>query len=560
MTRTKRNLYVFAIIGIGFFCSGVGRTETLLDSAAVEDIRILKGELVSLGTKALTRISVSDPSIADIVKADENEILLVGQGVGQTALFVWDADGKRTIMVYVVSQDLVLTKDRIKKLLTAANITEAILEINEQEGKIVVSGDIPAHKKEQFDQILEPFGGDVVNLVKEEEIEDLIQIDVQITELSTTLSKSLGVEWFTGTQTLSGNTLTTTSSGGFSPVYGEIFPSLDGSLGDYFKIGQFQRTNNSALMATINALIEEGEARVLSQPKLVVVNGEEASFLVGGEIPVRTTTVSTSGGAQENVSFKEYGISMTITPEIKKEKISITLSVEVSDVDASNAVGDDVAFTTRSAQTQLYLEEGETVVLAGLIKQNRSQSISKVPFLGDIPIVGLLFRSKSNPVADQDQELVISLTPTILAKHRSSEERAKVPAEAKDKTADSNGAGVGGLDIGKGGKISSRYVSVPREMEEYVYSIQKKIAQAIVYPQEARRYGWEGTVKLGLLILNDGTLATVLIKESSGHEIFDEHALKIAQNTAPYANFPEGTDLEEINVTIPIMYSLKKKN
>ncbi len=557
MLRIQR---FFLIIVSCFFCCGLSPAE-IIDSTAVEDVHMLRGELVSLSTNALTRISVSDPAVADIVKADENEILLVGQGVGQTALFIWDGDGKRTIMVYVFSQDLALTKDRIEKLLKAANIAEAILEINDQEGKIVVSGDIPAHKKEQFDQIVETFGGDIVNLVKEEEIEDLIQIDVQITELSTTLSKSLGIEWSTGTSSKSTN-LTATAGDSFSPTYGENLPVFDGSIEDFFKIGQFERSANSAIIAQINALVEEGEARILSQPKLVVVNGEEASFLVGGEIPIRTTTSSASGGSQENVSFKEYGISMTITPEIKKEKISIMLNVEVSDVDASNAVGDDVAFTTRSAQTQLYLEEGETVVLAGLIKHNRSQNISKVPFLGDIPIVGLLFRNKSNPVADQDQELVISLTSTILAKNRSSLERAQRSRDDKETMAASDGEGkyVNGLDVGGGGKISSRHVAVPKEMEEYVYSIQQRIAQAIVYPQEARRYGWEGTVKLGLLILNDGTLATVLIKESSGHELFDEHALGIARNSAPYAIFPEDTDLKELNVTIPIVYSLKRNN
>lgn len=558
MLRTRQSLYTLIIIVLSFFYCGFSLAE-MLDSTAVDDVHLLKGELVSLSVNMLTRVSVSNPSVADIVKAEDNEILLVGQGGGQTALFIWDADGKRTLMVYVTSQDLAVTKDRLEKLLKAVNIAEVVLEINEQEGKIVVSGDIPAHKKEQFDQVVGSFGEDVVNLVKKEEIDDLIQIDVQITELSTSLSKNLGIEWFTGTQSTSGTNITTTYGDGFTPTYGEIFPTLDGSMGDYFKIGQFQRTNNSALVAQINALVEEGEAKILSQPKMVVVNGKEASFLVGGQIPLRTTASNAAGGSQENVSFRQYGISMTITPEIKKEKISIALNVEVSDIDAANQVGDDVAYTTRSAQTQLYLQEGETIVLAGLIKQNRSQNIKKVPFLGDIPIVGLLFRNKSNPVADQDLELVISLTPTILTKNRSSTERS---GEDKNKTPDSEDdvRRVSGLDMGSGGKAPSSYASISKEMEEYVFSVQQKIAQAIMYPQEAQRHGWEGTVKLGLLILNDGTLATALVKESSGHEIFDENALTIAQNNAPYASFPADTDLKELNVTIPIVYSLKKQN
>ncbi len=241
-------------------------------------------------------------------------------------------------------------------LFKAADITEVTLEIDVREGKVVASGDIPKHKKEQFAQIVEKFGDDVLNLVKDEEIDDLIQIAVQITELSTTLSKSLGVDWTAGSRSLRSGASSTTSgsSSTLAFAYPETLPSTDGSVGDLFKIGDFNRT--SALLATVDALIAAGKARILSQPKLVVKNAQEASFLIGGEIPVRTTTSSTTG-TQENVTFKEYGISMTITPEIKKEKIDITLNIEISDVDSSNAVGNDVAFTTRSAQTKLYLDD-----------------------------------------------------------------------------------------------------------------------------------------------------------------------------------------------------------
>lgn len=591
-TRTHRHN---RIMGILFFVVSFSSAVSLgagaeeIDTAKVKEVYMVTGELVTLKADGLERISVTHPEVADIIKADEQEILMVGQSVGQTALFVWDSQGKRSISVYVFSQDLNLTKERMATLFKAADITELTLEIDGREGKVVASGYIPEHKKEQFTQIVEKFGDDVLNLVKDEEIDDLVQIDVQITELSTTLAKSLGIEWFTGTQSVSNNQLTTTASSGFTPTYGEVLPSFDGSIGDYFKIGQFQRTANSALVAQINALLEQGKARILSQPKLVVKNGQEASFLVGGEIPIRTTTSTQSGGTQENVSFKEYGISMTITPEIKKEKIDVTLSIEISDVDSANAVGDDVAFTSRSAQTKLYLDDGQTIVLAGLIKQNRSVNVKKVPFLGDIPIVGALFRNKSTPTSDQDQELVISLTPTVLEKNRGKmpavEQKAEpsqeqpvvkeaaadsaptpVPAEVETKT----------LSVAESGAQSSSVVAeadvrtppipptdsfpetkAPVSVDEYAQLVQQKIAHAIVYPQEAERSGWEGTVKLSLLILNDGTLATALVRESSGHEVFDEYTLNIAKKLAPYSSFPSSLDLRELNVTIPVVYSLK---
>ena len=96
-------------------------------------------------------------------------------------------------------------------------------------------------------------------------------------------------------------------------------------------------------------------------------------------------------------------------------------------------------------------------------------------------------------------------------------------------------------------------------MAEYVRNVQQRISESIVYPKEARENGWEGTVKLGVLILHDGTLAYAMVKESSGFDLFDEYAVKTAKNVEPYASFPANTNLQELNVTIPIVYSLKRK-
>lgn len=595
-TRTHRHDRIISVLFfvVGLCLVGAARVGAAeIDTTTAKEVYMIKGELVNLKADGLERISVTHPEVADIIKADDEGILMVGQSAGQTALFVWDKQGKRSLTVHVFSQDLELVKERLGTLLKATDIDEAILAIDEQEGKVIISGDIPKHKKEQFTQIVEKFGDDVINLAKDEEIDDLIQIAIQITELSTTLSKSLGVDWTAGSRSLrSGSSSATSgSSSTLAFAYPETLPTATGASSDLFKLGDFNRT--SALLATVDALIAEGKARILSQPKLVVKNAQEASFLIGGEIPIRTTTSSTTG-TQENVTFKEYGISMTITPEIKKEKIDITLNIEISDVDSSNAVGDDVAFTSRSAQTKLYLDDGQTIILAGLIKQNRSKAVNKVPILGDIPIIGLLFRIESNPTADLDQELVISLTPTVLEQNRGKtpgataqkvkteevpvkkaeeppvKEEAKEEAGAADSLVQSDApaaaeAAISDVEEAQVFPDSVASVAAPTPMglsvssiEEYVQAVQQKIAQSIVYPQEAERAGWEGTVKLSLLILSDGTLATALVRESSGHEIFDEYTLNIVKKLAPYPGFPSSVDLQELNVTMPVVYSLKK--
>ena len=532
-----------------------------VDSATVGEIHMVVGELSTLRAYAVTRVSVTDPGVVDIVEAQGDQLLLVAKSVGQTTLFIWDDQGKRSIEISVADQSLNFVQKRLSTLFKATNITEITSEINREEGRVVLTGQIPSYKEEEFNKIVDPFGDQVINLVKGEEMEDLIQIDVQITELNTTLSKTLGISW----------------TDAFT--FKETLPTFSGSLEDLFKIGDLSRSTQ--LVAIVNALVEEGKAKILSKPKLVVLSGEEARFLVGGEIPIRTTT-TTNQSVQSNVEFKEYGITMNITPTIKKGKVDVILDIEVSDIDASNAVGDDVAFTTRNASTRLFLDDKQTIVLAGFIKHNRATTVKKVPFLGSIPVVGVLFRKTSTPTPDLDQELVISLTPTILIPEVPAQEQqtalAPIPVaevetveEAVPATVTEEGTPVVAeaeqeqveseefLASASPASISSaNYEGIPTNMVDYVKSIQQKISRSIVYPVEAEEQGLEGTVKLGMLILNDGTLAFAMVKESSGVDIIDQYALNTAKSSAPYDSFPTDTDLKELNITIPIVYNLSR--
>jgi TonB family protein len=141
-------------------------------------------------------------------------------------------------------------------------------------------------------------------------------------------------------------------------------------------------------------------------------------------------------------------------------------------------------------------------------------------------------------------EIVINLTPTILSRSNPlPEKKAEVATPAYQRRVFNPG---------------SNYIpGVPRDMVDYVRSVQRKISSRINYPQEAENYGWEGTVKLGLLILSDGTLAFATVKESSGYDLFDNNALKIAKEVvAPFERFPSSTDLQELDITIPIIYSM----
>lgn len=545
-------LSLVLLFGTGFLPGQAAHAEDMVDTVYADEVNMILGELTQLKVYSLTRLSMTDPEIADVVDADDSQILLIAKNTGQTPLFIWDEYGKRVVMVNVSGTELTSISDRLQKLFTEAGLKHVYLDVNGPEGKVVITGTVPEYKQILFEDIVSPFDEHIISLVEEQDIEDLVQIDVQITELSTTLTKSLGIDWFAA-----GSGAGDAGSGG-GPLklsYGEDIPEFDGSVGDFFKIGDFRRAD--ALVATVNALLEEGMGRILSQPKLVVLSGEEASFLIGGEIPIRTTT-SSGDSVQENVEFKEYGVGMTITPTIRKEKIDVLLNIEISDIDAANAVGEDVAFTTRSASSQLFLDDGQTIVLAGLIQQRTAESVKKVPYLGEIPILGLMFRSRSTPTPDLDTELVISLTPYRIdtgLNPLTTEERKRL----KDQPRAVSRAVTDDMEMDEPKSMpKTTAVRIPDEMKDYVREVQRKISQQIVYPREAREYGWEGTVKLGLHILNDGTLAYALVKESSGHEVFDDYALNTAKNSAPYSSFPTDSDLQELNITIPIVYSLQR--
>ncbi len=602
---------VMSLVAMFLFCPAqtLQAEETdIVDTLEKDEAFLYVGDLITLKVYSLTRIALSTPGIVDIVQADEEEILFIGRKTGKTPLFIWDEYGKRKVTIQVITKDLSLIKNRVQTLLDAANIKNVMLKENYYEEKLIASGTITKHQEEKFEQIIDNFKDIVYDLTATEEA--LVQIDVQITELSTTLSKVLGFAWGTGEIT------------GLALAYPETLPTLNGS-DDWFKLGKFNRANE--ITATVNALITEGKGRVLSKPSIIVKDGEAATFLVGGEIPITQVTTSTEGSSiTQNVTYSSYGIDVSVTPTIKNEKIDVDLNVSIRDVDISNAVGDNVAFTTRTATTKLFLNPEQTVVLAGLIKQNTGETVQRVPFLSKIPVVGMLFRSKTVP--DSEVEVVISLTPRIIKQRDEKEinalkekaeeaaleeqvfsseelegelweieelliqdtEQEKIPDEVHEEAVKEN------LEETIEEIVEEKTETPPPEEEvllqeeppvedafwlgtaeaaepelevapgreeqgsptsNYVKEVQERISESISFPFEAKEEGWEGTVMLSLVILSDGTVLDAAVKESSGHEVFDKDAVNTAHILSPFDTFSVDIDLEEIVVTLPIVYS-----
>lgn len=555
-------------VGLALLIAGmpVVPVDMVAEAESFAEIHMVVGDLYTVDAKGVTKVSVTDPDIADISEAKADSVTVTALSKGQTTLFIWDGNGKNTVVVRVIPEDLTLLRARMESLLESAGITGIQLSENIQQGVVVVSGDLLKEKMPMLEKVLDQFDEAVVNLVKEKISEDMVQIDMQITELSTTLTKELGIDWRTGTQSVNATgQYTTTFGDSFTPIGLELMPSQNGGL-DMFKVGEFYRAANSALVAKVNALIREGKAQVLSKPRLVVKSGMEASFLVGGEVPIRSSTIVSGGTSTEAVSFKEYGVNLIMTPTIKNGKVDILLNVEISDLDKANYQGNDVAFVTRSASTHLNLDDRQTIVLAGLIKKNKGWQKEKVPFFGSIPLIGLLFRSTKTPTPDAETEVVISITPTVIPGGTTGKSGNAAVVEPRLQSVSDESAAESSPALGvvrdTSGKAAIRSamkiipVTVAPELAPYARVIQERISGAIAYPVQAQENGWQGTVKLLLVLRRDGSVREAMIRDSSGYEVIDRDAVNTARLLAPYPVIPINIKGEELALTIPIVYSL----
>ena len=180
-----------------FFLTGIGLSKKIyggeVDSKNLEELRMVKGELEAVKVYSLVRVAIGNPEIADIANAESGQVMVAAKRTGETSLFVWDEYGKRTIIIRVYDEDLHVLKIRVEDLLKKSKIEGVSLNVNDYEGKVVLTGTIPKEKKDDLEAILESIRASVSNLVKA--TEDLIEIDVQIAELNSTVSRNLWLDW-----------------------------------------------------------------------------------------------------------------------------------------------------------------------------------------------------------------------------------------------------------------------------------------------------------------------------------------------------------------------------
>jgi len=526
-----RRIIVF-IFCLGFIIATLG---IISAEDFAEDIVLYLGEVRILSVNTPSRIVVGNPQVADVTVASETEITLLAKALGTTTFTFWDNFGEQAYNIRVVSEDINSIKRRVDNLLSKLNLPEVYAQLDIPEGKTLLLGRVKTiQDKDRLATVLAPFKDNIIDLIVVKEEEAIIEIDVQVLELSKDATKTLGLTW------PGSISLTEIGSPGIADV-GTKWSTL-------FKVLNLKRA--SPFSFTLDALVQEGKAQILSRPRLACQSGKEAELLVGGETPIFTTQVASGGGEGTSVDYKEYGIKLRIRPSVVEEnRLKLALNIEVSEIGIAETIGPSATATTakaspltkRAVSTELYLNNGQTMAIGGLIKQKSAEDLRKFPWLADIPVLGLFFRKKTITTgggqgARGNTELFIILTPKIVSSKIESREAKKDTGPVMEK------------------RPAGQDISTP--LARYTNLVQKRILENLTYPASAKEAGFHGTVKLSLVLSYRGELLKAKIKQSSGYNMLDDNALKVAKETSSYPPFPSSITAKEISVEVPITYRL----
>ena len=383
-------------------------TPAVADSHRTLPLSVGKSTVLKADSKVL-RVSVTDPSITDVVVMSKNEVLVNGKQSGSTNLIVW-TEKERRIYNVVVRTDA----DALQALLRQALKTDDVRA--EVMGKaVVLRGKVAT--PDLFNaatSITEGMAEKVINLIEIDKAPQ-IEVEARVIEINRTDLNKLGVKY----GELVPDTKTNTNEPGsfiFRPDMMTAGEAKQNAM-------SFAR---SRLGVNIEAMVRDGVAKLLANPTMVTNSGGKASILVGGEVPV---PIQQALGTT-TIMWKEFGVKLAIEPTLQKEgRMRLKVGSEVSSLDYANAVRiNDTqvpAISSRKADTELMLKPGESLVIGGLLQATDNETIEKLPFLGDVPILGQLFRSKR--FQRQETELRIVITPKLVVSSETPIEYKEVP-------------------------------------------------------------------------------------------------------------------------------------
>ncbi|MEO8026454.1 MAG: type II and III secretion system protein family protein [Bryobacteraceae bacterium] len=407
---SPRGAGVFAVFAVAALALAA---MPLTAQTAAEDLRLTVGKSVVIDYPSdIRQISTSNPEILDASPVTTREILLHGKGLGAATMVVWSKSGQRTF--YNVNVELNL--EPLRKILKDSFPNETLRVYSSRES-ISLSGRVSSKEvAERAVAMAQSFSKVVVNNLQlaPAAVDKQILLRVKFAELDRNVASDYGVNLVSTGAT---NTIGRTTTGQYSPPSATSIGGGSGSNSNNFTITDalniFAFRPDLNLGAFIKALQAKGVLQILAEPNLVTSNGKEANFLVGGEFPIPVLQGGSNSGAV-TIQFREFGIRLKFTPQITENNtIKLQLRQEVSTIDIANGVSLNgfriPALSTRKAETDIELTEGQSFIVAGLVDNRETESYSKIPGLGSIPIFGALFKSRSDNRSRS--ELVVMVTP-----------------------------------------------------------------------------------------------------------------------------------------------------
>ena len=391
-----------------------GANPAVIAGDAPTDVDLLVGRSTVLNVGGpIARVSLTVPDIADAMVTAPTQLLIHGKQPGTISLFVWDRAGAIKTYEVKVRRDLTPLIAHIKQLFPGEAITVM------GSGKdVVIAGTVSS--KYVIEKAADVAAGyvdkkeNVVNLLKQQEgvASNQVMLRVRFAEVSRNALQELGGAVFSDGHNDSWGRITTQQFP--APFFDQQKAMLGKTLvfSDYLNLFLFDAKNQ--LGAVVKAMQGRGVFQSLAEPNLIALNGKEASFLAGGEFPY---PVPQGNFGSFSIQFKEYGVRLSFTPTVLGgDLINLKIKPEVSSLDFNNAVVIEgfriPALSSRRADTEVELRDGQTFAIAGLLNNTALSSMRKIPGLGDIPVLGTLFKSRAY---QKDQtELVVMVTPVIV--------------------------------------------------------------------------------------------------------------------------------------------------
>ena len=410
-----------AIVTLMFPALACAKGDLELDNRS--SISMYSGQVKIIPTNTVKRVAVGNGKILSVTLVDGKELLLLAEGAGETNLHLWYKNGEESAArVVIAPRDVGRAAEEISILLSK-NPNTQVRVIGD---KVIIDGKNLSEEDVSRIEKLKAVYQNVINLAEKEPLrmEKVVLLDVKILKMKKDFFRSLGVNW---NQSMAGPQAGIVGDFSSNPYFRMGVPTTNGTGGPLanfsFPSSGLQDlplkvapvATNFGIIASvasrINFALQNGDAYEIANPKLSAKSGskEPAEFLAGGQIPIPLAI----GFGQTSVIFKDFGIRLKFSPVADdRNNVSLKIFTEISNIDPSLTVGGVPGFFTSRTQEEINLKDGETLVMSGLVDHSLSQNSNKIPGLGNIPILGYLF--KSDDFRDNKSDLVFLVTPQVI--------------------------------------------------------------------------------------------------------------------------------------------------